>query len=592
MHQSLPTAYSFLRMRPPRLLRPLQKVRSLWSPFNNFTRRALEYSCRTCSSSASLNLSGTNALQSKAKRQSLRWKEEKLSHEDRDHRSIGAAQSLFTSDDSSPGTPFFHPDGTHVFQKLIAFIRAQYPDYGFREVLTPIIYKDALWKRSGHWDNYKDDMFAVTGNTPAKQRNILNPAKDNGDGHMQSTKITHEDTELDDYALKPMNCPGHCLLYKSKRRSYRHLPIRYAEFSALHRNEISGALSGLTRVRRFHQDDGHIFCRPSQIQDEVLKSIQFVKMVYKTLHFSNLDLNFFLSTRPSTGYIGTVKEWNMAEDQLKAALNYENEDPEKRTYWALRQGDGAFYGPKIDITLRDNNKKEHQTATIQLDFQLPKRFELEYEAPAPELEAQGLTTDSPKLLEKMGRVAPVMIHRAILGSLERFIALLLERDDGKLPFWLSPRQVIILTVTDKSEIVEKAMEARHILSNAPVDDISNPRQLHQPRYIVDLDDSSDSIAQKVVRARKNKYNLICVMGQKNLKADRRQGYIGTTLEVEVHRGSQPNLVETWDVIEMLRPGSQAPVQKDRGVGPNSGQTVRLTVDNCKRLIQKLSERYL
>lgn len=576
-------------MRPPRLLRPLQTTPLPWSSSDSFPKWPLYHICRACSCSAPLTLSSTNALQGRGST----GKRGKPTDEDdtRNHRTIGAAQYLFTGDSSSPGTPFFHPDGTHIFQKLTAFIRAQYPDYGFREVLTPTIYKDTLWKQSGHWDNYKDDMFAVTGNTSKKPRKTKAPAEFIN-GVLQPQNFIHEEPDLDDYALKPMNCPGHCLLYKSKRRSYRDLPIRYAEFSPLHRNETSGTLSGLTRVRRFHQDDGHIFCRPSQIQDEVLKSIQFVKMVYKTLHFKECDLSFFLSTRPNNSFIGTRQDWKMAEDQLMAALDHDNENPENLTSWETRKGDGAFYGPKIDITLRDNHGKEHQTATIQLDFQLPKRFELEYEAPAPELEAQGLMTDDPELLGKMGRVAPVMIHRAVLGSLERFIALLLEHDDGKLPFWLSPRQVVILTITNRLHIVEHAKNAKHKLSNAPAENTSEPRQLDRPRYIVDIDDGSDSIAQKVVRARKNKYSLICVMGELNIKDGNGHGLQNMTLDVEVNRDSQPNMVETWDTIERIRPGSQAPVQKDRGTGPNSGQSVKLTVKQCKTLIESLSEKYL
>ena len=568
-------------------MRPLQTTPSTWSSPDSFPKWPLYRTCRAWSCSAPLTLSSTNAFQGSTGKHGKPTGED----EPRNHRTIGAAQFLFTGDGSSPGTPFFHPDGTHIFQKLTAFIRAQYPDYGFREVLTPTIYKDTLWKQSGHWENYKDDMFAVTGNTSKKPRKTKAPAEFIN-GVLQPQKFIHEEPDLDDYALKPMNCPGHCLLYKSKRRSYRDLPIRYAEFSPLHRNETSGALSGLTRVRRFHQDDGHIFCRPSQIQDEVLKSIQFVKMVYKTLHFKKFDLSFFLSTRPDNCFIGTRQDWKMAEDQLIAALDHDNENPENLTSWEMRKGDGAFYGPKIDITLRDNNGKEHQTATIQLDFQLPKRFELEYEAPAPELEAQGLMTDDPGLLGKVGRAAPVMIHRAVLGSLERFIALLLEHDDGKLPFWLSPRQVVILTITNRFHIVDHARNAKHKLSNAPAENTSEPRRLDRPRYIVDIDDGSDSIAQKVVRARKNKYNLICVMGESNVKDGNGHGLQNMTLDVEVNRGSQPNILETWDTIERIRPGSQAPVQKDRGTGPNSGQSVKLTVKQCKTLIENLSEKYL
>ncbi len=508
-----------------------------------------------------------------------------------DHRSIGAARSLFTNDPSSPGTPFFLPDGTHIFQKLTSFLRAQYPTLGFQEVLTPTIYKERLWRQSGHWDNYKDDMFTVKG---AQRQGNNGAAATIGEGRLQPPTESYDPNVIETYGLKPMNCPGHCILFRSKRRSYKELPIRYAEFSPLHRNEISGALSGLTRVRRFHQDDGHIFCRPRQVMDEVLRSIQFVKLVYQALHFNISDLLFVLSTRPKEGYIGAVEEWDMAEAQLKEALDHGKSEVEEHVPWIESEGDGAFYGPKIDVILRDSDGKQHQTATIQLDFQLPKRFELEYDAPAPDLEAKGLMTDDPVLMETMGRVTPVMIHRAILGSLERFIALLLEHDHGKLPFWLSPRQMIILTVTENPVVVEQAHFARQKLSNATPKDIAWLRSLDQPTYIVDLDASRDSIAQKVARAKKSKYNLICVMGLKNLRETKDGRNPGrATMDMEVNRGMQPNLVETWNRIEEIEPGSQAPQQKDRGVGGVSGgDGVRLEVGKIKKLIARLCEDYL
>ena len=259
-----------------------------------------------------------------------------------------------------------------------------------------------------------------------------------------------------------------------------------------------------------------------------------------------------------------------------------------KTYkpWTVSEGDGAFYGPKIDVILRDSDGKQHQTATIQLDFQLPKRFQLEYEAPAPALEAKGLTTDDPVLMETMGRVAPVMIHRAVLGSLERFIALLLERDWGKLPLWLSPRQMIILTVTDKPQVVNEARNARNTLSNLIPASMARPRSLNEPTYIVDFDGSGDSIANKVARAKKLKYNLIGVMGLKNLTPK-------TTIDLEVNRDVQPALEKTWDHIEKIKPGSQAPIQKDKGIGGVSkGDGVRLEVEKLQKLMASLCDDYL
>ena len=497
-----------------------------------------------------------------------------------DHRAIGAAQSLFTTHPSSPGTPFFQPDGTHIFNRLTAFLRAQYPAFGFREVLTPTMYKQSLWEQSGHWANYKDDMFTVTGNVSHGSEPAL---MEFSDELMQPRKSINDAAEPEEFGLKPMNCPGHCLLFQSQRRSYRDLPIRYADFSPLHRNEISGALSGLTRVRRFHQDDGHIFCRPSQVKSEISESLEFVRLVYQTLGFKNYAL--VLSTRPKTDYIGTLDEWNRAEEQLKEAL-----DANGRV-WTTNAGDGAFYGPKIDVIVEDKDRKKHQTATIQLDFQLPKKFMLGYEAPAPEEEAQGKPTLNHVSRQKMGTVTPVMIHRAVLGSLERFIALLLEHHNDQLPFWLSPRQIIILTVTNNTPVIQYAEELKDTLLGTGSDKL--PKSLNRPFYIIDVDDSGDSIAQKIVRARNNKYNLICVVGQRNFAGSQTEGQY-PTLDLVV--ASQPNKQKTWDAIEKIRPGSQAPVQKDRGVGANFGGNVssgvRLRMDQFKKLIRTLSEEYL
>lgn len=479
---------------------------------------------------------------------------------------------------SSPGAPFFHPDGTHIFNKLAAFLRAQYPAFGFREVLTPTMYKQSLWEQSGHWANYKDDMFTVTGDLSYRSQIA---SVEFSDGRIQPRKPVDEAAELEEFGLKPMNCPGHCLLFQSQRRSYRELPIRYADFSPLHRNEISGALSGLTRVRRFHQDDGHIFCRPTQVEIEISNSLDFVDLVYKTLGFE--DYRLVLSTRPKEKYIGTVGEWNRAEDQLKRALEASGK------LWRTRAGDGAFYGPKIDVIMHDSDGKQHQTGTIQLDFQLPKRFGLGYEAPAPELEARGERTSDSVSLQTIGSVTPVMIHRAVLGSLERFMALLLEYYHGQLPFWLSPRQITILTVTDRHPITSHVQALKRRLLNWTNNNL--PKAIHHRSYVIDVDDSGDSIAQKIVRARKKQYNLICVVGARNL-ADKKLGG-QSTLDVTV--AYQPNKMETWNIIEKIKPGSQAPIQKDRGVGANFGggaSGVRLTVDQFNELISTLDEQYL
>lgn len=354
----------------------------------------------------------------------------------------------------------------------------------------------------------------------------------------------NDDVDSGDYGLKPMNCPGHCLLFKSRKLSYRELPVRYADFSPLHRNEISGSLSGLTRVRRFHQDDGHIFCRPSQVGQEILKQLNFVDMVYRV--FGMRVHKLVLSTRPLDGnFIGKTEEWDRAEKQLRTAL--ENSGHQ----WELKKGDGAFYGPKIDILLLGNDDRQHQTATIQLDFQLPQRFELEYEAPAPEQERLGLETDDPAQLEQKGMVTPVMIHRAILGSFERFMALLIEHYNGCWPFWLSPRQVIVLAVGDSPTVLNHVSALQDAL-RMPHETGRLPRQMDAPHFQVDIDIRSESLAKKVASAKMRKYSIICVIGEKDMK----------TKTMAVDLSGIPNQLATWNIMEKIKPGSQAPVQKD------------------------------
>ncbi|KAJ4397293.1 threonyl-tRNA synthetase [Gnomoniopsis smithogilvyi] len=409
-----------------------------------------------------------------------------------DHRDIGIKQELFTTSLYSPGSPIFLPAGARIFNRLVEYLRKKYVKYGFQEVITPTIYKKALWAKSGHLENYAEDMFTVTSTSPSRR----DPPEDG--------RIA--EAEEDEYGLKPMNCPGHCLIFNVHRHSYRDLPIRYADFSPLHRNEVSGALSGLTRVRRFHQDDGHIFCRPSQIEEEIRQTLAFVAEAYKTFHLGPYRL--VLSTRPDEHFIGTLADWDQAENALKSALDATGQP------WTLNKGDGAFYGPKIDIILKDSDGKEHQTATIQLDFQLPKRFELEYEAPAPELEQQGLATTDPEKLAVVGRVRPVMIHRAILGSVERLMALLIEHYNGKWPFWLNPRQVAILTVNDTPQVLELARSTQAVLLGTGVEgSMSKP----VPGLAVDVDDSARTVGVKVREAKTKGYGIVVVVGPRNLE---------------------------------------------------------------------------
>lgn len=473
-------------------------------------------------------------------------------HELADHRSLGTSLSLFTTHPSSPGSPLFHPDGSHVLQKLQYFLRAQFPLYGIREVLTPTIYKKSVWERSGHWDNYQDDMFTVTGRSAY--------------GSKDFDKQIGEDEE---YGLKPMNCPGHCLLFQSQKRSYRDLPLRFADFSPLHRNELSGSLSGLTRLRRFHQDDAHIFCRPDQVGQEVETTLEFVEMVYKLFDVGSYE--FILSTRPTTQYIGSVDDWDLAEAQLKGALTRSSNS------YRVNEGDGAFYGPKIDVVLTDRNGNKHQTATIQLDFQLPQRFQLEYQGPATEQKHQGLTMDSQAKTEM---ITPVIIHRAIFGSLERFMALLIERFQGSWPFWLSPRQLMIVTVGDDKRIDEYAAALTKELT-AP-DAQGKPRKLNSLTFTVGLDASKKSLSKKILDARMKRYNIICVIGERNLKTEL----------LDLSLCNRSNTQAVWSIVEKIKPGFQGPVQEPTTNRHRNMPGFRLTKDELTVFMEKLCDSYL
>ena len=314
--------------------------------------------------------------------------------------------------------------------------------------------------------------------------------------------------EDEEYGLKPMNCPGHCLLFKGQKWSYRQLPVRYADFSPLHRNEISGALTGLTRVRRFHQDDGHVFCRPQQIGREIELALGFTDTVLRT--FGLGEYRLVLSTRPEKDFIGSLELWDNAENQLRAALDKSGRE------WEINEGDGAFYGPKIDLQIQDSQGKYHQLSTIQLDMNLPERFELEY------MTAEGEADYNP---ETLGRATPVLIHRAIFGSLERFFALLIEKYNGRWPFWLSPRQGIILTVNQDENLVSAAHEAAAKMSgfkalsegDGPVPEAAmNPLSYLDATFNIDVDISARSLGKKIREAQLNRYNLIFVLGPKNL----------------------------------------------------------------------------
>jgi len=350
--------------------------------------------------------------------------------------------------DLSAGSAFWLPHGARIYNKLIDFIKGHYWDRGYDEVITPNIYNLDLWHTSGHALHYKDDMFVF-------------------------------DVEGQEWAMKPMNCPGHCLMFAGQIRSYRDLPIRFADFGVLHRNELSGALSGLTRVRRFQQDDAHIYCREDQIEAEVLGALNFMKEVYDTF---GMGYRLELSTRPKKA-LGEIELWDRAEKALANAMDAFG----GKGSWRLNPGDGAFYGPKIDIKVMDAMDRIHQCATVQLDFQLPLRFKLQY--------------NTGSKVEGEQFKPPVMIHRAMLGSVERMFAVLCEHYGGKWPFWLSPRQIMLIPV--HAEFFDYCEELR--------------KKLHKEKFYVDVDVSKDTFQKKVRNAQVAQYNLQMIVGKSEVE---------------------------------------------------------------------------
>ena len=330
----------------------------------------------------------------------------------RDHRRLGRELDLVSFHPEAPASPFFHPRGAIVYRALVDLMRERYREYGYDEVITPQIFDVELWKRSGHYDNYRENMFFAD---------------------------AFEDVEDRKFSVKPMNCPSHCLIYGGGAHSYRDLPRRIADFGRLHRYERSGVVTGLTRVRSFAQDDAHIFCTPEQIGPEVSSLFDFIFEIYGLFGFE--DVEIYLSTRPQKA-MGDPAIWEHAETVLAGCLD------ERGAAYTVNAGDGAFYGPKIDFVVHDAIGREWQLATIQLDFQLPERFDLTY------VDSDGA--------EKR----PVMIHRAILGSIERFYGVMLEHFAGDLPAWLAPEQARILPITDAqneyAERVRSALAARGV----------------------------------------------------------------------------------------------------------------------------------
>jgi len=355
----------------------------------------------------------------------------------RDHRRIGVEQKLFSFHQEAPASPFFHPAGAFVYAQIQDYLRTLNRAYGFNEVISPLVMSQELWHKSGHYDNYRENMYF--------------------------TKVDERD-----FAVKPMNCPGHCLIFGNNHHSYRDLPVRYAEFGRVHRHERSGVTAGLFRVRSFVQDDAHVFCTAEQVEGEIIRILEMIRIVYKAF-----DFEFFveLSTRPEKR-IGAEAVWDKAEKALETALTNAGLE------FKLNPGDGAFYGPKIDFHLKDSIGRTHQCGTVQLDFSMPERFELEY-------------TGSDNTAHH-----PVMIHRALIGSFERFLGIYIEHVAGRFPLWLVSKQIEILCIADEAkEFCEKLYN-----------------DLKADGYRVHLDDSSDKLSAKIKRYQPEKAPYMLIVG--------------------------------------------------------------------------------
>jgi threonyl-tRNA synthetase len=366
---------------------------------------------------------------------------------ERDHRRLGTQLGLFHLDPLSPGSPFWLPKGMALYNGLIDFIRSLYPKYGYQEVMAPQLFRKELFQTSGHYDNFREDMFWFAG--------------------------ADENEEL---GIKAMNCPGHCHLFGLQKHSYRELPLRFAEFSRLHRNERSGTLTGLARVRSFAQDDAHIYCEPEQVEGEIHRFLEMLAEVYGALGLSGVS--YAVSTRPETGFIGDPAEWARAEQQLKAAVESAGHP------CGIKPGEAAFYGPKVECDVRDALGRSWTLATIQLDMAMPGRFGLRY----------------------VGRDGaehqPAMLHRAVLGSLERFIALYIEHTKGDFPFWLAPVQVAVLPIADRHH--EYAAKVQSALEQAGLRTV--------------LDDRAEKLGFKIREAELQKIPAMLVLGDQEAAA--------------------------------------------------------------------------
>jgi len=385
----------------------------------------------------------------------------------RDHRRLGRELGLFFFDPIAPGSPFFLPKGALVYNLMVDFMRNLYVKYGYQEVITPQVFSADLWRRSGHYDNYKENMYFI-------------------------------ESEEREFGVKPMNCPGHCVLYGSTLHSYRELPLRIADFGRLHRYERSGALSGLTRVRSFAQDDSHIFCRPDQVQEEIAALIRMMRETYSAFHLG--DPRFTLSLRPEKR-VGTEESWDRAEGALREALRSEGIAYEEVP------GEGAFYGPKIDTFVKDALGREWQLNTIQLDPNLPERFELEY------------------IGEDGTQHRPLMIHRAILGSIERFFGVLLEHCAGAFPLWLAPVQAMVIPIADRHADYARSVAA----------------QLTAAGLRVQVDERSERMNAKIRDAQNQKVPYMLIVGDKETGAN--------TLSVRLRTGQEEKDVPVAAFLE-------------------------------------------
>ncbi len=394
----------------------------------------------------------------------------------RDHRKLGRELGLFSFHDEGPGFPFFHPKGMRVINALLDYWRREHVAAGYEETKTPIMLERTLWERSGHWDNYKDNMYF---------------------------------TRIDDvdFAIKPMNCPGGILIYKTDQHSYRDLPLRMAELGLVHRHEMSGVLHGLFRVRLFTQDDAHIYCLPGQVEDEVLGVIELVRRMYRTFGFERVHVE--LSTKPDKS-IGSDEMWATAESALAAALHRAELD------YTLNPGDGAFYGPKIDFHIEDVMGRTWQCATCQLDFAMPERLDLEYVG------------------EDNQRHRPVMIHRTVLGSVERFLAILIEHYGGALPSWLAPVQAVVIAVADRH--VGYAREVQVALGRAGLR--------------AEVDERAESVSKKIRDGEMLKVPFMLVVGDKEIESR------GVTLRTRGQKETEPLGLEA--LVERLSAACRPP----------------------------------